>query len=786
MRKLIKLFIALSCVFFLQNCENDDFNGGNAIDPETAAENLRDQQFKDENFGNTTTGKFIGTITDIDGNLLENVQITIENTVTMTDRNGVFILNDVPVFENFAYIQAKKDGFIDGSRVVTPKTEGANKIEIVLFKNEVTDTLSSGLVTEVSLPNGMNITFSGKYVTADGSPYIGDIDVVMHYVSPNRITTFTQMPGSLFAQNAANEARMLETYGMVSVNLFSPSGEVLNIDENFPAEIEFPIDFSQSSSGSLPDTIPLWHFDQENGYWKEDGQATRSGDKYVGEVTHFSWWNIDIPFEGVELCFNIAPTNAAQDAPFYVVIQRVFNNDYIYTGYVTSNQIECGLIPENEEIILSVYAGVGSEVCDPLLLHQETLGGYTADASVTISFADQFTLTPITGTATNCNGNPITNGYIFINASNTFSITDGNVDIAVQTCPNVTETYAVQIYDFDTNQWVIVENITMDGNAVNIGTVSTCQDTGGIYNGDIFLATQAEVDSFGAFNFIAINGDINIGQFGVNNGINDLTPLLSLENVYGHVVITNNSNLTDVSGLNNLVSAERLYIQSNESLTSVTALSNLTEVNGIVSIVYNSALLSLDGLEGITNTGNYVIRNNDVLTSINALQNLNTVGRLSINNNPLVNSLSALSNITTATSIQIYYMPALTSLQGLEQLTTVGLLRISYNDGLTDLAELSNVTTADALSIGGNNSLTSLNGLENLVNCNWMLIGKDLDFDVINEAGNNSLTDFCALQNLFTNGVFVDPPTSIFNGVYIANNPFNPSIQNIIDGNCSQ
>jgi hypothetical protein len=163
------------------------------------------------------------------------------------------------------------------------------------------------------------------------------------------------------------------------------------------------------------------------------------------------------------------------------------------------------------------------------------------------------------------------------------------------------------------------------------------------------------------------------------------------------------------------------------------------------------------------------------------------VGRLVISNNISLNSIAALSNITTATSIQIIYMPLLTSLEGLNQLTTVTFLRISYNDGLTNLAELSNLVSApEGISIGGNDALTSLDGLENLTTCNWVLIGRDLDFDVINDAPNQSLVDYCALQNLFTNGTYVDPPTSIFNGVEIVNNPFNPSIQDIIDGNCSQ
>ena len=47
--------------------------------------------------------------------------------------------------------------------------------------------------------------------------------------------------------------------------------------------------------GTAPETIPLWHYDKTTGLWKEEGTATKNGDKYVGTVTHFSDWNCDVP-----------------------------------------------------------------------------------------------------------------------------------------------------------------------------------------------------------------------------------------------------------------------------------------------------------------------------------------------------------------------------------------------------------------------------------------------------------------------------------------------------------
>ena len=71
--------------------------------------------------------------------------------------------------------------------------------------------------------------------------------------------------------------------------------------------------------------------------------------------------------------------------------------------------------------------------------------------------------------------------------------------------------------------------------------------------------------------------------------------------------------------------------------------------------------------------------------------------------------------------------------------------------------------------ITGHDQLASLNGLENLNSVGGMIQIRQ-NFSL--------LRDFCALQNLFANGSY--------NQVDISNNPFNPTVQNIIDGNCSQ
>jgi len=154
--KLIPLFLL---VFTFQNCQDENFD---SQDNNPGLE-TNDFAFQSENFGSTITGNFVGLIKNEAGEKLSNVQITIGSVITYTDRNGIFVLNNVEVFENFAYLKAFKDGFTNGSRTVVPKIEGVNKIDITLFKKDITAVINSGQITTISGPNGTKVSLKKTF-----------------------------------------------------------------------------------------------------------------------------------------------------------------------------------------------------------------------------------------------------------------------------------------------------------------------------------------------------------------------------------------------------------------------------------------------------------------------------------------------------------------------------------------------------------------------------------------------------------------------------------------------
>lgn len=136
-----------------------------------------------------------------------------------------------------------------------------------------------------------------------------------------------------------------------------------------------------------------------------------------------------------------------------------------------------------------------------------------------------------------------------------------------------------------------------------------------------------------------------------------------------------------------------------------------------------------------------------------------------------VMNYTSISGDLTIKQPQNAYESNINDLSKLQTLTSIGWdLVIMYNYNLKNLNGLNNISNVGRdLNIYSNRYLISMSGLEKLTTIN----------EILDIYGNERLKDFCALTRLLkNNGV---------KGTYsVSNNSFNPSKQDIIDGNCSK
>ncbi|OIQ28785.1 MAG: hypothetical protein BM564_08430 [Bacteroidetes bacterium MedPE-SWsnd-G2] len=463
--------LIISCLIY--SCDKD--TQGSSITPEETS-NHSPSEFA-QNFGVEISRDFLGKVVDKNNLPIEGVTITIKSETATTDANGIFILKNASVNENFAYIKAFKTGYIHGSRALVP-TNGLNKVNIMLLDEQTTGTTSNGNQETITTPTGASVTLNGGYIDENGDTYPGAVNVIMHHLSTDDLFLEDKMPGMLYASNSQNEERMLQTYGMLAVELRGENGEELNLAADSPAEIRIPL--PSNITDSAPSSIPLWYFDEQLGYWIEEGEAILMENEYVGTVSHFSFWNCDV--EQQMALLNIVVVNE-NNIPLPNIKVQLFlndNNGYpIATRSGISNEIGLisGYVPLNQTLTISAF----DLSCSTNAIFDTTLGAITEDINYTlvlpISTNDEFSMETVSGEFLTCDNLPITNGYVNLSHEGiiyTVLVSNGDFEISFLNCSTNSDQFQIQGVDLENNKISEYLDHTLTQPITDVGSFTSC------------------------------------------------------------------------------------------------------------------------------------------------------------------------------------------------------------------------------------------------------------------------------------------------------------------------
>lgn len=310
-------------------------------------------------FGNNITSNFAGKVVDSNNNAIAGVLITMSGQTTTTDSIGNFLLNNVTVKENFGYLTATKTGFINGSRTVISH-DGINNLKIMLLNKNVVATIPSGESSVVTLSTGTKITFDGAFVQENGTAYTGNVNISMNYLSPTDPNVFVKMPGSLLGTRTDGSISGMETYGMVNVEMYGSNNEKLQLEAGHTANISMPIVSNQLDTAAA--IIPLWYFNETTGLWQEQGFSRKIGNRYIGNVSHFTWWNNDCSF--VVATLHVTVKNAdgtfVQGVKVTITRQNGSTGDVLIDlGTTGANGQLSASVPKDEVLIFKAYTSDG-------------------------------------------------------------------------------------------------------------------------------------------------------------------------------------------------------------------------------------------------------------------------------------------------------------------------------------------------------------------------------------------------------------------------------------------
>jgi len=190
------------------------------------------------------------------------------------------------------------------TRQVDVKTSVAGRSPAIDFAlengGELADSNSERRVS-VAVPAGAFQFEDGTIATGEAQVQITDVDI-------NDLDgTGSWAPDLIGINEASGESFALLTYGMSDFH-FSQNGQKLQLRPGQTATIKtdllsttiVPQGATQPVEAEIGMIIPLWHYDEEDNVWKEEGVSyvvadaeSPSGFALEGEVSHFSTWNHD-------------------------------------------------------------------------------------------------------------------------------------------------------------------------------------------------------------------------------------------------------------------------------------------------------------------------------------------------------------------------------------------------------------------------------------------------------------------------------------------------------------
>ncbi len=424
----------------------------------------------------TVNGDITGMVIDEAGLPVEGAIIQLGSTQIATDQFGHFFFSDIDMMKYGTYLTAYKPGHFLGSRRFFPIANAENRVKIQLleknFNNGDFDGLTGGTV---NVEGGASIKFAPRSIKyPDNSEYQGPVRVATKWMDPTSNATLDQMPGNLQGVNTRAEEVSLQTFGMIAVELLGSNGEELNIADGFTAELTMPV--PADILPSAPASIPLWSFNEEHGMWVEEGTANLVNGEYVGEVSHFSFWNCDVPENLIYFDATVVDENGTPLPNLQVVISTI-DDASCGTGYTSGNGVVGGYIPKNEELLLEIL-----DDCDNVI-YSSNIGPFADDTAlgdITVIGTDVIT---ITGNLVDCDANTITNGVITITAENDYTqyhYTEGNsFEVAIIACEGTAD-FTITGVNLDDLVQSDPENITTSTD-LNVGDIEACDIDLGSY-----------------------------------------------------------------------------------------------------------------------------------------------------------------------------------------------------------------------------------------------------------------------------------------------------------------
>jgi hypothetical protein len=320
--------------------------------------------------GTANYGVMMGKVTDISGTALGSVTVNVAGQSATANDQGWFSISNIAsgsrVLATFS-----KNGYVTTQRMAEVRVGSSSFLDVTMAQAiaaQSLDATAGGIITQSG--GSVNIG-ANSLIDAQGNAFTGTADVSVTPFDPTVGSNREVFPGN-FAGLVGGEEKPFESYGFMDVTV-TGSGP-LQLASGKTATIEIPI--PAADVASAPDTIDLWYYDTADGYWKQEGTATKVGSVYRGTVSHFSDWNADYLYDQAYLTGRVVNAEGTPQVGATVVCDGV---DYSGRGEATTGTDGRFRVSVKPNSSVRIWASKGGMSSTPTTVTTPTTAGGEKD-----------------------------------------------------------------------------------------------------------------------------------------------------------------------------------------------------------------------------------------------------------------------------------------------------------------------------------------------------------------------------------------------------------------------